>query len=111
MKSVKNIYEFWKERWGNGRFENLLNTNRIMLGCDYDTTIVDIKDYNRIKKLKTKKDNGNETNKLTNDEKIEIIKYHTENKPISMVKLQKYFTEKMNKNVDRRTISKLMYCE
>jgi hypothetical protein len=111
IKSVKNIYEFWKERWANGRFENLLNTNRIMLDCYYDTTIIDVKDYNRIKKLKTKKNIENETDKLTNDEKIEIIKYYNKNKLISMAKLQKHFSEKMNKNVDRRTISKLIYCK
>ena len=109
LMSVEEIGKFWKQRWAIGRFNNLIETKRIMLSCDYDTSIIDTKDYNRIKKLKTKKESENKK-KLTNDEKIEIIKHYLNAKKKSLLNMQKIFTEKFDKNVNRKTISTLIFC-
>lgn len=110
LKTVRQIGEFWKERWATQRLNNILDTKRLMIKCDYDNAIVDEKDYNRLKQIrktnKNPKDNKKEV--LNYEEKIEIIKYHIDNKKISMLGLQKYFSKKFNKKIDRRTISNIL---
>lgn len=109
IKSVDEIYNFWKDRWANQRYTNLLSTQKIMLSCDYTNSVVDKKDYDRIKKIKSK-DNTQNDKKLSNEEKIKILDFFNKNKSTSMVKMEEIFTNEFNKKVDRRTISKLIYC-
>lgn len=106
LKNVNEISEEWKSRWANNRYTNLLSTKKIMLECNYDTSVVDDKDYERIKKLKTKKETTNKK-KLTYDEKIEILSYYNEHKQ-PMTKLEQHFSEKFDKKVNRSTITLLI---
>lgn len=109
LNNVQQIGEIWKERWAYNRIKHLLNTERIMFNYNYDISVVDNKDYNRIKQIRKKQKNNTINNKLTDKEKIQIIKYFIENKP-SMANMSKLFIDKFNKPIDRRTINKLINC-
>jgi hypothetical protein len=113
LKNVNEIYNFWKNRWATNRFNTLISTNRVMIYCNYDTSIIDNKDYNRIKQIRKKQNDGiidNKKEKITFNEKIKIIQYYIQNKNISMLQLEKYFSNLFNKKIDRRTIANLLHC-
>jgi hypothetical protein len=112
-KSVDDIGKFWKDRWAFRRYEHLLETNRLILVENYNKNYVSKKEYNKIhaleyynKKKKNKKDP--KYLKLTDNDKIEIIKYWNNNKDKSMLKLEKELSEKLGKKIDRRKIKKII---
>ena len=109
--SVNEIYNFWKDRWAVNRFKHLISTKRLMLDCDYDTSIIDEKDYNRIKQIHKKRNDNIKPSekKLTYLEKIEIIEYFINSKKKSILSMSVYFTDKFKKNVNRKTIANLIY--
>lgn len=107
LNSLTNIYDYWKNRWANQRFNNLLETKRLMLKYEFKNIITkqDITKKN-VYKFRNKNKEINKT-KLTNDEIIEIIKFKHNNSTISNNKTAIIFTEKFNKKVDNKKIKKL----
>lgn len=112
LKTVSEISSFWKERWAVSRYANLLSTSRVMIDCNYDTSIIDEKDYNRLKKIQAKLKKNDEPNKkkLTYLEKIEILSHYNKNKKSSMLEMEKLFSEKFDKKIGRHSIKKLIHC-
>ena len=76
LNSVNEIYNFWKDRWAVNRFKHLISTKRLMLDCDYDTSIIDEKDYNRIKQIHKKR---NDDIKLSEKKLIQHYREQFEN--------------------------------
>lgn len=107
LLTISEISTNWKNRWATQRFLNLLETKKLMLSCDYITSVIDVKDYNRIKKIKSNKDTKDD--RLTYDQKIGILLYFTKNNKTSMLQLSRKFTKEYKIKVDRRWISNLIY--
>jgi hypothetical protein len=107
LESVNDIGNRWKQSYATIRFDNLIKTNRVMLSNEYDASVIDEKDYNRLKHSK-KKNNDNKKEKLTYNQKIQIIEYYIKNKEKSMLQMELYFTEKFGKPVGRRIISNFL---
>lgn len=110
LKTASEIGKIWRERWAYNRFKNLLDSKRLIFSCDYDNSIIDQKDYNRIKQLRIKdKNKQNKKTILTNDEKIEIIKYYIENNRPSITHLIEYFSDKYKRNISRKVLTLLIH--
>jgi hypothetical protein len=111
IRSVDVIFNDWKTRWACKRFSHLLEENRVQLTDDYINSVLDVKDYNRIKKLRSRNKNTESLKKiikLTDEQKLEIIKYKKDNIDITLNDLVKYFTNKFNRTISRSTVSKLI---
>lgn len=108
ITSVDLIGDEWKKRWAINRFNNKLKNRDILLYYTFNNIIdnIDIKNKN-LKKFREK--NQNYTDKLSDDNIMEIIEYYLNNKNISLNKLAIYFSEKFNRTIDHKKIRSIIY--
>ena len=121
IKPVKEIFEDWKKRWAEKRFNNLItqkNNNKLMINYSFQN-YTNNKEYNKwrvYKYLKSKKTNENDNKDkkytiLSEDDKRTILKIWYENKKKGTFKSFTQLSEiveKEFKKIDRKVITRII---
>ena len=74
-ESVDEICTYWKDRWAKQRYVHLIKNNRLMLSDEHeDKNILSNKEYKKIQKRESRKNDERVYNKMSNEELNEILK-------------------------------------
>lgn len=111
LDTVETIAQKWYVKYAIPRINDLIKRNKIMVNYDYDTYYADESSYNRNKKKKclmkhkSVQDDINDQNR-----KRQIINHWILNRTnTSLTQMAKYLKNNKDIDIDRRSISKLIF--